>query len=67
MRNSRRLSRLSPTGLEQASAPSVPAGRRRIVIAGVVAAVLLALAWFDGGEEPLHPIAEDVALPEQGQ
>jgi hypothetical protein len=67
MRNSRRLSRLSPTGLEHASAPSVPAGRRRIVIAGVVAAALLALAWFDGGEEPLHPIAEDVALPEQVQ
>ena len=29
--------------------------------------LLLALAWFEGGEEPLHPIAEDVALPEQGQ
>jgi len=37
------------------------------VIAGVVAAVLLVLAWFDGGEEPIHPIAEDVVLPEQGQ
>lgn len=67
MRNSRRLSRLSPTGLEQAPAPSAPTGRRRIVIAGVVAALLLTLAWFDGGEEPLHPIAEDVMLPEQGQ
>ena len=67
MRNSRRLSRLSPAGLQVAHVPSAPAGRRRLVIAGVVAAALLMLAWFDGGEEPLHPIAEDVALPEQGQ
>jgi len=67
MRNSRRLSRLSPTGLHQAQVPPPPAGRHRIIIAGMAAAVLLGLAWFDGGEEPLHPIAEDVALPEQGQ
>ena len=66
MRNSR-LPRLSPTGLEQAPAPSAPAGRRRIVIAVLALVALLALAWFDGGEEPLHPIAEDVALPEQQQ
>lgn len=65
MRNSR-LSRLSPTGLQEAPAPRTPAGRRWLVIAGMMVAVLLALAWFDGGEEPLHPIAEDVALPKQG-
>jgi hypothetical protein len=33
----------------------------------VAALGLLALAWFEGGEEPLRPIAEDVSLPEQGQ
>lgn len=66
MRNSR-PSRLSPTSLQEAPAPSVPAGRRWMVIAGLVVAALLALAWFDGGEEPLHPIADDVALPERTQ
>lgn len=66
MRNSRHQ-RLSPTGLQEAAAPRVPAGRRWIVIASVVVAALLALAWFDGGEKPLRPIAEDVALPEQGE
>jgi hypothetical protein len=36
-------------------------------VLGVVVAALLALAWFDGGEEPLHPIAQDIALPGQAQ
>jgi hypothetical protein len=36
-------------------------------LAGVIAAGLLVLAWFDGGEEPLRPIVEPVALPERGQ
>lgn len=58
---------LSPTGLQEADAPRVPSGRRRMVIAGVLAAAVVALAWFDGGEEPMHPIAEDVVLPEQSQ
>ncbi|MCZ8370479.1 MAG: hypothetical protein O9293_11030 [Porphyrobacter sp.] len=55
---------LSPTGLEQAP---VPRARRWPWVAAVVAAMLLTLAWFEGGEEPLRPIAEDVALPERGQ
>jgi hypothetical protein len=38
-----------------------------MVIAGLVMAALLVLAWFDGGEEPLHPIADEVALPERTQ
>ncbi len=38
-----------------------------MVMAGVAVAGLLMLAWFDGGEESLHAIAEDVALPEQQQ
>lgn len=38
-----------------------------MVFAGLGVAALLVLAWFDGGEEPLRPIADDVALPEQAQ
>jgi len=59
-----RQERLTPGGFEQA-----PARRRRRWpwVAGLAALALTMLAWFDGGEEPLRPIAEDVALPEQGQ
>ncbi|WP_143704550.1 hypothetical protein [Porphyrobacter sp. TH134] len=60
----RRPPRLSPSGLEETP---LPRPRRWPLIAGVAATVLLVLAWFDGGEEPLHPIAETVALPGQGQ
>lgn len=42
----------------------MPRRRRWPLVLAVAAVVLLALAWFDGGEEALHPIAEDVALPE---
>lgn len=59
-----RRPRLTPSGFEQAPAPRAP---RWLWVAGVTAVALLGLAWFDGGEEPLHPIAQDVALPEQGQ
>lgn len=64
-----RPERLSPTGLVDTPVPRVPPARRRLMMAliafGIV--LLLALAWFDGGEEPLRPIAEPVALPEPGQ
>lgn len=40
---------------------------RRTVIGVVVALALLALAWFDGGEEALHPIAQEIVLPGAGQ
>lgn len=45
-------------------------GQRRVrvrwaLVAGAAALALLALAWVDGGEEPLRPIIEPVALPEQ--
>ena len=33
-------------------------------LAGGALAALLLLAWFDGGEKPLRPIAEPVQLPE---
>jgi hypothetical protein len=36
-------------------------------VAGAAGVLLLTLAWFDGGEEAQRPIAQDVALPEQGQ
>jgi hypothetical protein len=41
--------------------------RRGVVTGVVVAAVLTGLAWLDGGEEPLHPIAQEVVLPGAGQ
>ncbi len=64
-----RPSRLSPTGLSDGPAPAVPPARRKLTIGLAVLAVvvLLMLAWFDGGEEAIHPIAEPVALPEQAQ
>lgn len=38
---------------------------RRIVIGlAVVVIMVLALAWIDGGEEPLREIVEPVAMPE---
>jgi hypothetical protein len=46
-------------------APLWRAARQRrwpIYAAGGVMAVLV-IAWFDGGEEPLRPIVQPVALP----
>lgn len=65
-----RLPRLSPGGLEtDPPAPRVPPARRRLMLglAAFAVATLVGLAWFDGGEEPLRPIAEPVALPGQGE
>ena len=45
-----------------------PRMSRRVVVIGVmVAVVLTGLAWIDGGEESLHPIAQEVVLPGAGQ
>jgi hypothetical protein len=58
--------RRSQTSLQEAHTPAAPAARKWVLAAAALAA-LLALAWFDGGEKALRPIAEDVALPGQGQ
>ncbi|MBI1402736.1 MAG: hypothetical protein GC147_05945 [Porphyrobacter sp.] len=39
------------------------AGARVAVIVTVLVAALAVVAWIDGGEEPLHPIAQPVVLP----
>ena len=65
-----RQPRISPTGLAGGGpAPATPPARRNLMIglAVMVPAILLALAWFDGGEKALRPIAEPVALPGQAQ
>jgi hypothetical protein len=60
-------SRRSETGLQEADGPPRIAGRTWLPAAAFVIGGLLALAWFDGGEQALRPIAEDVALPGQSQ
>ncbi|WP_206520278.1 hypothetical protein [Altererythrobacter sp. BO-6] len=36
----------------------------RIWLWGGAIAVLLALAWFDGGEEPIRAISQEIPVPE---
>lgn len=43
-----------------------PAARVGLAVCGGVA-VLFALAWADGGEEPIRPIVEPVMLPESAR
>ena len=62
-----RPTRISPTGLQDADPPPQVAGRGWLPAVAFVIGGLLALAWFEGGAEPLHPIAVNVALPERGQ
>ncbi len=41
---------------------------KRMVIAGCILVVLiLAAAWFHGGEQPLRPISERIEMPEAVQ
>lgn len=40
---------------------------RRTVIGVVIVLALAGLAWFDGGEEALHPITQQIALPGAAQ
>jgi hypothetical protein len=41
---------------------------RRIgwIVAALIAAILV-YAWIDGGEQPLRPIVEPIAVPEGAQ
>lgn len=40
-------------------------GRRVVITLALVLLAILFLAWFDGGEEALHPIEQEVALPKE--
>ncbi len=63
------LSRPSANRQIIAREPAQPP-RLRVRRAGLVLAILaaiLALAWFDGGEKPLRPIAQAVELPGAAQ
>ena len=42
-------------------------GLRRWHVLALVLLGIVALAWFDGGEEPIRPITQDVTLPEAGE
>lgn len=59
-----RQARLTPSGFEQ---PAPRRARRWPWVLAATIVVLTGLAWFEGGEQPLRPIAEELALPEQGQ
>lgn len=41
--------------------------RQRIVIGAAIVLVILGWAWWDGGEEPLHPMEQTVDLAGAGQ
>ncbi len=38
-------------------------GRRMGWMAAALIALVMAYAWFDGGEEPMRPIAEPIDVP----
>lgn len=49
----------------EARAGKMALGNRRFgLIFGLIAVAVLALAWFDGGEEPIRPIRQDIPVPE---
>ena len=51
----------------QTSAPVQPLFRRKVVIYPILAVlIVLGIAWFDGGEEPLRPIVQAVEQPAKG-
>ncbi|QIQ88129.1 MAG: hypothetical protein G9473_05990 [Erythrobacter sp.] len=43
--------------------PVAPARARLGLLVGAAVIAVLALAWIDGGEEPIRPIAEPVETP----
>jgi hypothetical protein len=38
-------------------------GRRNTALLIVLALLVLILAWYQGGEQPVRPIEEDVSVP----
>lgn len=49
----------------EADIPSQKANKGRVLTLVVLLLLgILFLAWFDGGEEPLHPISQTVEVPE---
>jgi hypothetical protein len=50
-------------GVQERSAGLAMTGRRAVGAIVVLVAALVLYAWIDGGEEPLRPIAQPVALP----
>ncbi len=42
-------------------------GTRVGLIAVMIVIAVLALAWFDGGEEAMRPISQEIAVPETAQ
>lgn len=39
-------------------------GRKPVIALVLVTLVVVGLAWYDGGEEPLRPIVQQIAVPE---
>jgi hypothetical protein len=47
--------------------PIAPPAARGGLLVGAAVIALLAFAWIDGGEEPIRPIVQPVALAERSQ
>lgn len=61
---SRRSTILSVDGLAGATLQERGLRTKRVWLAVAAVIVILGLAWFDGGEEAVHPISQEVAVPE---
>ena len=57
----RNRTRIQP--MESGIGPRPRPGRIWIILTMVIVAVI-ALAWFDGGEQPIRPISQPIAMPE---
>ena len=52
----------------EAETPSQTANKGRVLTLSLLLLLsILFLAWFDGGEEPLHPISHSIHVPEARQ
>jgi hypothetical protein len=65
----RNLSRPLPARqiLAREPAQRLRLSRRWVMTGAVVVALLAVLAWIDGGEKALRPIAQEIELPEAAQ